>query len=191
MEHDIIVIAASAGGVQALKTLVAGLPQDLKASLFIVLHVPATKPSMLPLILNHARGLPALHPTDGMAIEQGKIYVAPPDHHLILEQGQIHLGTGPKENYVRPSADVLFRSAANSYGSRVVGIVLTGLDHDGTKGLIEIKQHGGISIVQEPEEAPYPSMPKSALRHDHVNYIIPLSNMAPFIVSLVYSSISS
>ncbi len=183
-QHDIIVIGASAGGVKALKTLVTGLPKNLAASLFIVMHVPPLLPSSLPKILNYARTLPALHAEDNMPIEQGKIYVAPPDYHLLLENGCIHLGTGPKERHVRPAVDVLFRSAALAYGSRVVGIVLSGMDHDGSAGLSIIKQHGGITIVQDPIEAAFPSMPQSALENGVVDYKVPLAAMALLLINL-------
>jgi two-component system, chemotaxis family, protein-glutamate methylesterase/glutaminase len=189
MEHDIIVIGASAGGVSALRALVAGLPHGLKAALFIVLHIPASLPSALPQILSRAGPLPALHPTEGILIEQGNIYVARPDHHLLIEQGRLHLGTGPKEHYVRPAANVLFRSAAHCYGPRVVGVVLTGLNQDGADGLQTIKQHGGVAIIQDPNDALFSSMPQNALAHGPIDYIIPLSNMAPFLIRLVSSSL--
>src|SRR2546430_2979496 len=124
--HHIIVIGASAGGVEALQALVSALPRGLTASFFVVVHIPTSRPSALPEILSHCGPLPALHPTDKMKIEQGKIYVAPPNHHLFLEEGHVRLGTGPKEHHVRPAADVLFRSAACVYGPQVVGVILTG-----------------------------------------------------------------
>jgi len=189
MEHDIIVIGASAGGVSALRTLVAGLPHGLKASLFIVLHIPASRPSELPLILSYTGPLPAIHPAEGEMIEQGKIYVAPPDHHLIIEEGYLHLGTGPKECLVRPAANVLFRSAAQRYGPRVVGVVLTGFGQDGTNGLLTIKRYGGVVVVQDPDDALVPCMPQSALANNHIDYIIPLLSMAPLLVRLVSSSL--
>jgi two-component system, chemotaxis family, protein-glutamate methylesterase/glutaminase len=168
MAHDIIVIGTSTGGVEALQTLVARLPEGLPASLFIVMHIPATPPSALPKILSRSGPLPALRATEGVRIEQGKIYVAPPDHHLLLEQGSVHLGTSPKERYVRPAADVLFRSAANAYGSRVVGIVLTGIGQDGTAGLQAVKQYGGGSRSSKiPLKQPglrCPKVPWSRLR---------------------------
>jgi two-component system chemotaxis response regulator CheB len=120
-------------------------------------------------------------------IEQGKIYVASPDRHLMIEEGHLHLGTGAKEYYVRPSVNVLFRSAAQSYGPRVVGVVLTGSGQDGADGLLTIKQHGGVTIVQDPYDASYPSMPQSALAHNKVDYIIPLSDIAPLLIRLVFS----
>ena len=187
MEHDIIVIGASAGGVEALKTLVAGLPGGLRASLFIVIHISATFPSVLPEILSRSGPLPALHPAEGAMIEQGKIYVAPPDHHLLIEEGHLHLGRGPKEHLVRPAANVLFRSAAHSYGPRVVGVVLTGLGQDGAEGLLTLKQHGGVAVIQDPGDALFPSMPESALAYTHIDFVLPLVNMAAFLVRLVSS----
>ena len=139
---NIIVIGASAGGVRALQTLVAGLPQSLKASLFIVMHRPASWPGALPQILSRAGPLPVLHAVEGMVIEQGNIYVAPSTHHLMMHEGRLHVGTGAKEHYVRPAANVLFRSAARNYGARVVGVVLTGSGQDGADGLLMIKQSG-------------------------------------------------
>jgi len=191
MEHDIIVIGVSAGGIKALRTLVAGLPHNLKASLFIVMHIPASPSSALPQILSRAGPLSALHPAEGTVIEQGKIYVAPPDYHLIIEEGYLHLGTGPKEHYVRPAVNVLFRSAAQSYGPHVVGVVLTGFGQDGADGLLTIKRHGGVAVIQDPHDAPFPFMPQSALAlaHNHVDYVIPLSNMAPLLIGLVSSSL--
>ena len=182
--HDIIVIGASAGGIRPLQILVAGLPRNLAASLFIVIHIPALLPSALPQILNYAKTLPAFHAEENMLIEQGKIYVAPPDHHLLLANGCIHLGTGPKERHVRPAADVLFRSAALAYGPRVVGIVLSGMDQDGTAGLSDIKRHGGITIVQDPKEAEFPSMPQRALDHCIVDYTMFLAAMIPLLTDL-------
>jgi two-component system, chemotaxis family, protein-glutamate methylesterase/glutaminase len=194
MERTIIVIGASAGGVSALQTLVAGLPQSLKASLFIVLHIPASWPSVLPQILSRAGPLPVLLAAEGMVIEQGNIYVAPSNHHLMMQEGHLHLETGAKEHHVRPAATVLFRSAAHNYGARVVGVVLTGSGQDGADGLLTIKQYGGVAVVQAPHDASFPSMPLSAIAalafaHHHVDYVIPLSNIAPVLIRLVSSSV--
>lgn len=183
--HDIIVIGASAGGVAALQRLVAVLPLDFPAALFVVMHVPASRPSALPKILSRSGPLPALHAVDNLMIKQGQIYVAPPAHHLLLAQGHMYLGTGPKEHHVRPAVDVLFRSAATVYGPRVVGVILTGMHQDGTAGLLAVKQHGGIAVVQDPNEAPWPSMPRSALEHVPVDYTLPLSSMAALLIRLV------
>ncbi|GAC1652327.1 MAG: hypothetical protein NVS4B12_23680 [Ktedonobacteraceae bacterium] len=182
--HDIIVIGASAGGVEALITLVAQLPGNLRATLFLVIHHSATCPSALPQILSRWGPLPAYHATEGMRIEQGKIYVAPPDHHLEVSLGSVHLGTGPKEQHVRPAVDVLFRSAARAYRSRVVGVILTGAVHDGTAGLQAVKQHGGVTVVQDPTEAAWPSMPQSALAQVAIDYVLPLARLAPLLIHL-------
>ncbi|GAC1660363.1 MAG: hypothetical protein PVS3B3_30390 [Ktedonobacteraceae bacterium] len=187
--HNIIVIGASAGGVETLMMLVAGLPDGLRASLFIVMHIPATLPSALPRILSRSGPLPALHATEGMRIEQGKIYVAPPDHHLLLEQGSVHLGTGRRERRFRPAADVLFRSAASAYGSRVVGVVLTGVDRDGTAGLQAVKQAGGVTVVQDPTDAIWSSMPQSAVKHVEIDYTLPLLSLAPLLIHLAEPSL--
>lgn len=192
MERDIIVIGASAGGVSALQTLVAGLPQSLKASLFIVMHVPASWSSELPRILSRAGPLPVLHAAEGMVIEQGNIYVAPSNHHLMMHEGRLHVETGAKEHYVMPAANVLFRSAARTYGARVVGVVLTGSGQDGADGLLTIKQCGGVAVIQDPQGASFPSMPLcaiAAVAHLHVDYVIPLSNIAPVLIRLVSSSV--
>ena len=185
MAHDILVIGASAGGVEALMTLVAGLPASLRASLFIVMHLPASRPSALPKILNRSGPLPARHAQEGMLIEQGTIFVAPPDHHLVFEQEHMHLERGAKEHAVRPAVDVLFRSAATTYGPRVVGIILTGAGIDGTAGLRAIKQYGGLTIVQHPEEARFPSMPHNAREQMQVDYLSPVANIASLLISLV------
>jgi len=182
--HNIVVVGASAGGVETLIKLVGSLPADLPASVLVVLHIPAQNPSLLPEILSRAGQLKAVHPKDGEAIQQGCIYVAPPDRHLLAAQGHVHLVRGPKENRLRPAIDPLFRSAAIAYGPKVVGVVLTGSLDDGTAGLRAIKRLGGVAIVQDPEEALYPSMPLSALEHVAIDYKLPVSAIGPLIVSL-------
>jgi two-component system, chemotaxis family, protein-glutamate methylesterase/glutaminase len=181
---NIIVIAASAGGVQALRRLVSQLPADLGASVFVVVHIGPNRPSLLPHILSRAGPLPAYHPVHGQAIEQGRIYVAPPDFHMRLHPGIIHLDRGPKVRHTRPAADPLFQSAAEAYGPRTVGVVLTGGDHDATEGARAIKRHGGLIIVQQPYEADMPSMPLSALRDDHPDYILQIDEMPAILVTL-------
>lgn len=182
--RDIIVIGASAGGVQALTRLVSELPPNLKAAVFIVLHIPANSPSLLPGILSRDAKLPVAHAKDGEKIMRGRIYVAPPDHHLMIEAGSVKLVHGPKENLHRPSIDVLFRSAARWGGPRVIGVVLTGARDDGATGMRVIKQRGGIAIVQDPTEAPFPSMPMSVLQTVKVDYSLPLSAIAPLLHEL-------
>lgn len=186
--HDIIAIGASAGGVETLLKLVKTLPADLPASLFVVLHIPAQSPSLLPEILNRAGTLHAIHPKDNTKIEHGHIYIAPPDHHLLLAKDHIHIARGPKENRHRPAVDPLFRSAALTYGQRVVGVVLTGALDDGTAGLMAIKRRGGIAVVQDPQDALYPSMPRSALEHIQVDYCVPLSGMGAILTHLAYEA---
>lgn len=182
--HDIIVVGASAGGVEALIGLVGQLPENFPASLFVVLHIPAQSPSLLPEILGRSCPLVVSPPQDEEEIRHGHIYVAPPDKHLLIGRGHIHLSRGPRENRHRPAIDPLFRSAAYRFGTRVVGVVLTGSLDDGTAGLWAIKQRGGIAIVQDPKDALYPSMPGSAMAHIQVDYCLPLSNIGAKLVEL-------
>ena len=189
--HDIVVVGASAGGVEALSKFVHKLSAGLQASIFVVLHVPPQNPSMLPAILSRSGPLPAIHPTDGTVIEHGSIYIAPPDHHLLLEHGHIHVVRGPKENRHRPAIDPLFRSASSVYGPRVIGVVLTGALDDGTAGLLAVKRLGGIAVVQDPDDALYASMPRNALEHVEVDYVLPLDDIAPKLVSLVAMEVES
>jgi two-component system chemotaxis response regulator CheB len=181
--HDIVVIGASAGGVEAISTLVADLPRDLRAAVFIVLHISRGR-SAMPEILSRAGRMPACHPNDGDPIQYGRIYVAPPDHHLIVQAGAVRVIHGPTENGVRPSIDPLFRSAARTYDSRVIGVVLTGALDDGTAGLAAVKEAGGIAIVQDPDEAFAPSMPRSAAAFVPVDHVLPLREIGPLISSL-------
>ena len=140
--RDIIVIGASAGGVEALVDLVRGLPANLPAAVFVVMHFPAQSPSAMPQILTRAGPLPAAHARHGEVIRPGRIYVAVPDHHLIVHREVVHLVRGPQENRCRPAIDPLFRSAAVAYGPRVIGVILSGSLYDGTVGLLAIKRHG-------------------------------------------------
>ncbi len=174
-KRDIIVIGSSAGGVLALQELVASLPVGFKVPIFIVQHIPPTSTSMMPQILSRVGLLKAVHPRDGDPIEEGHIYLAPPDHHMLVERDRILIKKGPKENRFRPSIDALFRSAAYNYGSRVIGIVLTGLLDDGTSGMWSVKRLGGLGIVQQPQDAAYPSMPASVLEYVDVDYVSPLA----------------
>ena len=188
--HDVIVIGASAGGVEALAALARRLPADLPAAVFIVLHVPAYGTSVLPGILSRHGALPASHPADGEEIQTGRIYVAPPDYHLLLEPGRVLLTRGPAENGHRPAVDTLFRSAARAYGPRVQGVVLTGTLDDGTAGLQAIKMRGGVALAQDPEEALFASMPRSAIENVPVDYVLPLAGLAETLVRLAHEPAS-
>ena len=187
--HDIIVIGASAGGVEALVTVVGSLPADLPAAVFIVLHIPAQSPSLLPGILSRSGPLVALHPEDGDALEREKIYVAPPDHHLLIKYESVRIVRGPKENRHRPAIDPLFRSAAAIYKQRVIGVVLTGALDDGTAGLLAIKQGGGLAVVQDPKDALYPSMPLHAIENVKVDYMLPLLEIGPLLGRLAHEPV--
>jgi two-component system chemotaxis response regulator CheB len=190
LQRNIIVIGTSVGGVEALQRLVAGLPKNFPGSLFVVLHLSPQSTSVLPAILTRAGNLQAVHPQDGEAIRMGRIYVAPPDNHLILEEGRIRIVRGPKENRHRPAVDPLFRSAARWYGPRTIGVVLTGSLDDGTAGLLAIKKRGGLAIVQDPEEAVGPSMPRSALETVPVDYVAGLDRIPQLLQELAGVEVS-
>ncbi len=188
--HDIIVVGASAGGVEALTTLFAGLPADLPAAVFVVLHIPAQARSLLPEILTRAGQLPAAQAVDGMVIEHGKVYVAPADHHLLVEPGRVRVVHGPHENRHRPAVDPLFRSAAAAYGPRVVGVILSGTLDDGTSGLAAVKAAGGVAIVQDPQDALYRGMPDNALRYVKVDYCLPCADIPPLLTRLAATPVT-
>jgi two-component system, chemotaxis family, protein-glutamate methylesterase/glutaminase len=157
------VVGASAGGIEALRTLVAQLPSDFPGVLLVVLHVPPAGTSVLPQILERAGEIPACHPDDGEPMEPGRIYVAPPNRHLLVDRGRLALDVGPKVHGHRPAIDALFRSAAKAFGREAAGIILSGVLDDGTAGLIAIKRAGGLTMVQDPEDALYRMMPVSAI----------------------------
>jgi len=187
-DHGVVVVGASAGGVEALADLAASLPGDLPAAVFVVLHLPATGTSALPEILGRHGPLPAGHVRDGEPIQPGQIYVAPPDHHVLLRTGHVHVSRGPRENGHRPAIDPLFRSAAREYATRVVGVVLSGALDDGTGGLLAIKSRGGIAVVQDPTDALYPGMPGNALQHVEVDHVLPAAAMGELLVRLIADS---
>jgi two-component system chemotaxis response regulator CheB len=187
----IVVIGASAGGVTALSTLVGGLPPDLDAAVFIVMHIAPETPSRLQDILGRCTTLPVSAAIDSEPIRAGRIVVASADRHLMLDQDRVRVTRGPKESRSRPAIDVLFRSAAAAHGPRVIGVVLTGALDDGTAGLWAIKDRGGIALVQDPKDAEHPSMPESAIRHVHVDRVLPIEGMANEIVSWLKKPVSS
>lgn len=182
----VVVIGASAGGVHALSRVAAGLSADFPGAVLVTMHTAASGPGLLPEILRQAGPLPAEHAQSGEHIEPGRIYVAPPDRHLIVEAaGRLRLSRGPKENHARPAVDPLFRSAALSFGPRAIGAILTGHLNDGSAGLRAIKLCGGIAVVQDPGDAEAPSMPASALRVVEPDYCLPLAEIAPLLTRLV------
>ncbi len=181
----LVVIGASAGGMQPLLELAAGLPADFPAAICIVMHIPAYAPSYLAEILGRAGPLPASQPANGDPILPGQIYCASPDHHLLIEDSQFNVTKGPKENRVRPAVDALFRSAAYGEGANVIGVVLSGLLDDGTSGLWTIDHFGGTTVVQDPQDAEYDSMPKSAASQVKVDHTVRANELAALLIQLV------
>ena len=182
--RDLICIGASAGGVEALTRIAAALPDDLPAAVTIVLHLAPDQHSAMPRILTAAGPLQAVHPQDGEPLLPGRIYVAPPDHHMIVEPGKLRLVRSAPENSNRPAIDPLFRTAAFNYGPRVIGVILTGALDDGTAGLLEIEHCGGATVVQDPEDAFCPDMPRSALEYVNPDYVAKLDEIAPLLEKL-------
>jgi two-component system, chemotaxis family, protein-glutamate methylesterase/glutaminase len=185
MATKIVVIGASAGGVEALMELVGRLPAHLDAAVFIVLHIPPYQQSQLAPILSRVSSLPVHDAEDGAPIRAGTIRVGVADMHLVLEPDCMRLTRGPREGRVRPSVDVLFRSAALAFGTGVVGAVLSGSLDDGTAGLWAIKDRGGLALVQHPDTAVHRAMPESAIEHVDVDHVVPLPAMADLLVDLI------
>lgn len=185
MRRDVVVIGASAGGLDALEEIVRHLHADLPAAVLVVLHMPATSRSLLAPILNRIGGLPAVEPRHGDSLRRGYIYVAKPDQHLEVSDGVIQLTHGPRVNGNRPSIDVLFGSTAAAYGERVVGVVLSGSLDDGSGGLAAICAAGGYAIVQKPEDALIDSMPRNAIELAKPHAILPASEIGPMIAKIV------
>jgi two-component system chemotaxis response regulator CheB len=183
-QHDLVVIGASSGGVEALLTIIPHLPHDIPAAICIVVHSSPQGPGLLPEILARRAALPVAHAKDGEPLQRGQVYVAPPDHHLLVERGRLRVARGPRENRHRPAVDPLFRSAALAYGPRAVGVILTGALNDGTAGLLAIKRRGGVAVVQDPAEALFSGMPGSARRNVAVDYCLPLADIAPLLARL-------
>ena len=185
VHRNVVCIGASAGGLAPLTEVVAKIPARLQASVFVVVHMSADAPSLLPQILDRAKGMAAAPAVDGEEIRPGRIYVAVPDHHLVLEGEKVRVVRGPRENRHRPSIDNLFRSAARYHGPRVVGVVLSGSLDDGTAGLIAIKIRGGVAVVQDPAEAFSSDMPRNAMRYLDVDHVMPAAKIGPLIARLV------
>jgi two-component system chemotaxis response regulator CheB len=183
--HDVVVIGASSGGVEGLTTLLSGLPDDLAAACFVVLHVRPDAPSQLPAILNRVGTLPVAHAVDREPIRRGRVYIAPPGMQTYLHRGRIAVQRGPQENLHRPAVDALFRTAAHHYGPRVIGIVLSGALDDGAAGLAAIKQSGGIAIVQDPSEALVPSMPLNAIQRAGADHVVQIADLPALLIDLI------
>lgn len=179
-----IAIGASSGGVDALLRIAAALPPRFPAIVLVTQHI-GTLPSILPELMRGRGPNHAVHPADGDRPVPGTIYIAPPDQHLLVEQGRIRLYRGPKENYTRPAIDPMFRSVALEYGSRAVGVVLTGQLDDGTAGLKAIKRSGGTAIVQDPATAIEPAMPASALASVEVDLCLRVDEIVPALQRIV------
>jgi two-component system chemotaxis response regulator CheB len=183
--RDVIVVGASAGGVETLKEVARGLPAGLPASVFVVCHFPPGGRSILPEILSGAGPLLATHAIDGELFHPGHIYVAPPDHHLLLSPDRrIRATRGPRENHSRPAIDPLFRSAARYYRERVVGVILTGSLHDGVAGLMAVRSAGGVAVVQDPRDAAVAAMPRSATELAGADHIVPATEIGSLLVKL-------
>lgn len=185
LRRDIIVIGASTGGLEAYRRVLQPLPADLPAAIFIVLHTHTTASMRLPEILNGGGPFKAAFAVHGEPIEHGRVYVAPPDNHLIVDRDFVHVVRGPRENGHRPAVDPLFRSAAHAYGARVIGVLLTGALDCGTAGLMMIKAQGGTAIVQDPDEAVQPDMPRNALKHVDVDHVVGIERIAPLLARFV------
>jgi two-component system chemotaxis response regulator CheB len=183
--RDTVVIGGSAGGVDALRALVSGLPADLAASVLVVVHVPASARSRLPAILRRCGPLRAVHASGGERLEHGRIYVAPPDHHLLVGDDTVLLSRGPHESRARPAVDPLFRSAARWRGPRTIGVVLSGVLDDGAVGLALIDHRGGATLVQQPEDALFDGMPTAALAAAPRARALPAAGLGPAIADLV------
>ena len=181
--RSIIVVGGSAGSLEAFLSLARGLPADFPGSVLVVSHVGANR-SHLPGLLAAAGPLPARHAEDGEPIRPGHIYVAPPDRHMLIDDGRIVLSRGPREHFTRPAIDPLFRSAARSHGAAVIGVVLSGGGGDGASGLEEIARAGGLTLVQEPSDALFPEMPRTAAAIIDVDQIVPSRRLAPLLTQL-------
>jgi two-component system, chemotaxis family, protein-glutamate methylesterase/glutaminase len=190
-KRNIIVIGASAGGIGPLINLVNQFPKDFKAAVFIVQHMAPFTPSYLPQILSRSGKLKASHARDGEPIQPGRIYVASPNFHLLVDEEKVVVKKGPKENRFRPSIDALFRSAAYTYGARVISIVLSGMLDDGTSGMWTVKRMGGIGIIQDPDDAICPSMPHNVMEYVDVDHILPIDQMGIMLRQLVDEEVNA
>jgi two-component system chemotaxis response regulator CheB len=185
LKFDVIVIGASMGGFQALKKIISELPKKLAAAVLVVLHIPGDEESHLADLYAKNSKIPVHAAVDGALIKSGHVYVAVPDHHLRVKDHHIVLDKKPKDHFHRPSVDALFSSAAEDYGTHAIGVILTGALDDGTKGLMEIKRLGGVSVIQDPKDADTPSMPSSALAAVEIDHCVHLDQMSALLTKLV------
>lgn len=182
---DAVVIGASAGGVEAVSRLLAGLRAGVRASVFIVLHLPRERPSLLASIFQSKCALPVREAEDKRPVERGRVYLAPPDYHLLIDQGpSLALSSDEPVNYSRPAIDVLFESAADVYGERLLGVILTGGNQDGAAGLAAVQRAGGIAVVQQPDKAQVSLMPASALARSPTSDVLGLDDIARLLSTL-------
>src|SRR5437588_1943607 len=189
--RDLVVIGASAGGAQTMGELVSRLPVELPATLLVAQHCSPSSPALLADILTRAGPLRATTAIHGEAIERGHIYVAPPDHHLLVGEGCLLVTRGPRENGHRPAVDPLFRSAARRYGRRMIAVILSGTLDDGTAGLIAVKSRGGIAVVQDPDDALHEGMPRNAIEGDHPDHVVPVAELPNLLCTLVQQPLQS
>jgi two-component system chemotaxis response regulator CheB len=184
-QRDTVVIGASAGGVTALRTLLAGLPADFPGRILVVLHVPPSGVNTLAPILARSSDLTVRSAANQDRLEPGVVLVAPPDHHVIVVDDTVLLTRGPRENGHRPAIDVLFRSAAQALGPRTIAAVLSGSLDDGSAGLRSIRSRGGLGVVQDPEDAQHPGMPTNAIRAADPEFVLPVAQIAALLTELI------
>jgi two-component system, chemotaxis family, protein-glutamate methylesterase/glutaminase len=183
-KRDIVVVGASAGGIEALGTVLGGLAPDYDGVIFVVLHIPARGGRALTSILARASPIPVSTAIDREPMRGGNVYVCVADQHLLVGNGHVHVRHGPKENGHRPAVDPLFRSAARYYGPRVVGVILSGTLSDGTAGLHMVRSHGGVAVVQDPSDSLHDGMPTRALRDVGAEHVVPAADIGPLLSSL-------
>lgn len=182
--RDIIVIGGSAGGLRPVMAILEALPGDLPVTIGVVLHRSPFYETRLPSLLGRRAALRVLEPTDDTVVQPRTVYVAPRDQHILLEDGVVRVDRGPKQHRTRPSIDPLFLSAATTYGPRVVGVLLSGMGADGVSGFLSIKAAGGITLVQAPDAAQFPTMPLRALKEDDVSAALEVDAIAPVLAAL-------
>ena len=185
MNYDVVAIGASWGGLHAVGTVLAGLPDRFAAAVVVAQHRQASADGALADLLATRTPLPVEDADDKQPIQPGHVYLAPPNYHLLIQRGWFSLSTDAHVQFARPSIDVLFESAADAYGDRVVGVVLTGANEDGAAGLARIKERGGVAIVQDPESAERHEMPGAAVAATTADAVLPLEEIAPFLYGLI------